>query len=212
MNELYILGAGTYGEVIFELAETVGYRVVCFYDDDPTLIGTEVMGKKVMGPFSSFTKLDIIGKNFAVAIGNNTIRFQVMQNILNNKGLLPSLIHPKANISPSANIGKGVYIHSGAYIWTKAEIGDFSIISPNTVIAHHTKVGKACLISTLCAVGALIKIKDYVTLGIGTTVITGVKRIEENVMSGGGSVIIKDVEDNAVIVGNPARKIRDNYS
>ena len=45
MNELYILGAGTYGEVIFELVETLGYRVVGFYDDDPALIRTEVMGK-----------------------------------------------------------------------------------------------------------------------------------------------------------------------
>jgi len=30
-------------------------------------------------------------------------------------------------------------------------------------------------------------------------------------MSGGGTVIIKDVEDNSVIVGNPARKIRENF-
>ncbi len=210
MKELYILGAGTYGEVIFELAETVGYKVIGFYDDDPTLIGTEVMGKRVIGSFSNFSRSDISGKNFAVAIGNNKIRFQIMNNILHNEGLLPTLIHPKAIISPSANIGMGVYIHSGAYIWTNADIGDFTIISPNTVIAHHTKVGRACLISTLCAVGALIVIKDNVTLGIGTTVITGVNRIGENVMSGGGSVIIKDVEDNSVIVGNPAKKIRDN--
>ena len=134
-----------------------------------------------------------------------------MDNILKNKGLLPTLIHPNANVSPSANIGKGVYIHSGAYIWTKADIGDFTIISPNTVIAHHTKVGRACLISTLCAVGALITIKDYVTFGIGTTVITGVRNIGVNVLSGGGTVIVKDVEDNSVIVGNPARKIRNNF-
>lgn len=211
MNELYILGAGTYGEVIFELAETVGYRVVGFYDDDPALIGTEVMGKKVIGPFSNFTKSNIIGKNFAVAIGNNKIRFQIMQNILNNYGLLPTLIHPKANICPSTTIGKGVYIHAGACIWTKAEIGNFTFISPNTVIAHHTKVGKACLISTLCAVGAGVNIKNFVMFGFGTTVITGVKNIGENVMSGGGTVIIKDVEDNSVIVGNPARKIRENF-
>lgn len=210
MNELYILGAGTYGEVIFELAETVGYRIAGFYDDDPTLIGTKVMGNKVIGPLSSLTKSDMIGKNFAVAMGNNKIRFRVMQNILNNEGLLPTLIHPKANICRSAKIGVGVYIHAGACIWTKAEIGDFTFISPNTVIAHHTKVGKACLISTLCAVGAGVNINNFVMFGFGTTVITGVKNIGKNVMSGGGTVIIKDVEDNAVIVGNPARKIRDN--
>ena len=84
MKELYILGAGTYGEVIFELAETVGYSVVGFYDDDNALIGTEVMGKRVIGSFSNFSRSDISGKNFAVAIGNNKIRFQIMQNILKN--------------------------------------------------------------------------------------------------------------------------------
>ena len=211
MKELYILGAGTYGEVIFELAETVGYSVVGFNDDDNALIGTEVMGKRVIGSFSNFSRSDISGKNFAVAIGNNKIRFQIMQNILKNEGVLPSLIHPNANIYPSARIGKGVYIHAGACIWTKAEIGDFTFISPNTVIAHHVKVGKACLISTLCAVGAGVNINNFVMFGFGTTVITGVKNIGENVMSGGGTVIIKDVEDNSVIVGNPARKIRENF-
>lgn len=210
MKDLIIIGAGTYGEVICELAESVGYNVLGFYDDDPSFCGKMIMGKKVMGAISDLDINETQGKNFAVAIGNNKTRAKIMEKIISRGGYLPSLVHPKANVCSSATIGKGVYIHAGAYIWTKAQIGDFAIISPNTVIAHHTKIGKACLISTLCAVGALIEIKEYTMLGLGTSVITGVKIIGHNVLSGGGTVIIKDVEDNAVVVGNPARKIREN--
>lgn len=210
MKDLIIIGAGTYGEVICELAESVGYNVLGFYDDDPSFLGKMIMGKSVMGAISNLNINETQGKNFAVAIGNNKTRAKMMEKILSMEGYLPSLVHPKANVCSSATIGKGVYIHAGAYIWTKAQIGDFTIISPNTVIAHHTKIGKACLISTLCAIGAQIDIEEYTMLGLGTSVITGVKRIGHDVLSSGGTVIIKDVEDKAVVVGNPARKIREN--
>jgi len=45
----------------------------------------------------------------------------------------------------------------------------------------------------------------------GTSPYDPYTRFDNNSMSGGGTVIIKDVEDNSVIVGNPARKIRENF-
>ncbi len=210
MNELYIAGAGAYGEVICELAEICGYSVKGFFDDDQSLKGKTVFEKPVLGAIADITPELARNKFFAVAIGNNKSRTQIAEKLLEHGALLPSLIHPHAVVSPSARIGQGVYIHGGAYIWTKASIDDFTYISPNTVIAHHTRVGKACLISTLCAVGASLEIGDYCMLGFGTVVITGVKKIGNNVLTGGGAVVIRDIEDNVVVVGNPARILRSN--
>lgn len=207
---IYILGAGTYGEVVFELATAVGYSVKGFFDDDVNKVGKSVMDVPVLGRLEDILKSDIKNHEFAVAIGNNKVRAAIMQRIIEQEGILPQLIHPRASVSPSATVGKGVYIHNGAYVWTKALIGDYSYISPNTVIAHHTHIGKACLISTLCAVGASIDIGDYCMLGIGTNVITGVKKIGSNVITGAGSVVIRDIPDNVVVVGAPARILREN--
>ena len=44
-------------------------------------------------------------------------------------------------------------------------------------------------------------------LGIGATIIQGIK-IGKNVTVGAGSVVIKDIPDNVIAVGNPAKIIK----
>ena len=210
MKEIYIIGAGTYGEAMYELAETCGYKVIGYLDEDDSKLGTDVMGVKVIGKFSEYDADKIKGNNFIVAIGNNKTRCAIMTKINDMGGSTPTLIHPTAKISPTAEIGIGCYIQLGAVIWTKVKLGRYTIVSPNTVIAHHTTIGKACLISTLSTVGASINIGDYCFFGIGSIVITGVHTVCRNVMLGAGTTVTKDVtEDNALLVGSPARKIRD---
>lgn len=208
MKDIYIIGAGTYGEVMYELAETCGYNVIGYFDEDDNKLGTRVMGVEVVGKFSTLSSSKIVGKSFIVAIGDNKTRCDIMTRINNHGGITPTLIHPTAVVSKSANIGKGVYIQAGAVIWTKVIISDFVIISPNTVIAHHTKLGKACMISTLCVVGANLEIGDYTFFGIGSIAITGINKVGKNVYLGAGTTVIKDTEDNILMVGSPARKIK----
>jgi sugar O-acyltransferase (sialic acid O-acetyltransferase NeuD family) len=208
-KEIYIVGAGTYGEVMYELAEILGYKVNGFYDEDENKLNLSIMGVEIIRKFSTLNQNEINGKNFIVAIGNNNTRLNIMNKINEFGGFTPTLIHPSAVISPSAQIGKGVYIHANACIWTKVKIDDYCIISPNVVIAHHTNVGKACLISTLSGVGASIKIEDLVFVGMGCTLITGLNVVGENSLIGAGAVVIKDTEKNSLYVGVPAKKIKD---
>lgn len=50
-------------------------------------------------------------------------------------------------------------------------------------------------------------IGDNVTLGANVTII-GPVRVGNNVTIGAGSVVVKDIPDNCVVVGNPARIIK----
>lgn len=207
-KEVYVIGAGTYGEVMCELAELLNYKVLGFYDDDVNKFNKKIMGKEVKGRFSDLKSKDIVGKQFIVAIGNNRVRFKMMTKINQLGGVTPTLIHPSAVISSSVTIGKGVYIQGNTFIWTNVKIGDFSIISPNVVIAHHTEVGKACLISTLSGVGASIKINNRVFIGMGSTLVTGVRSIGEDSIIGAGAVVLENTEANHVYAGIPAKKVR----
>lgn len=208
MKEIYIVGIGSYSEVMYELAVDCGYIVKGFYDAYDGDHISEIMGKTVLGHFAKCTCEDIKGKYFIVAVGDNKIRHSIMSRIDDYGGYLPTLIHPDAKISSSAQIGKGVYMHMGVVVWTKAVIGDFSIVSPNTVIAHHAKVGNACLISVSSVVGARVCVGDYTMFGIGSIAITGVNNIGKNVMLGAGTTATKDIEDNVLAVGSPARVIK----
>lgn len=208
-KDIYIVGAGTYGEVMCELAEILGYSVKGFYDEDGKKHGLTIMEHTVLGKFSDLDEEEIIKNNYIVAIGNNEVRYKIMTRIINSGGNTPTLIHPTATISPSAEIGKGVYIQANTYIWTKVRIEDFCIISPNVVIAHHSNVGKACLVSTLTSVGASINIEDKVFIGMGCTIVTGMHTVGENSIIGAGAVVLKNIDKNSVYAGVPAKKIRE---
>jgi acetyltransferase-like isoleucine patch superfamily enzyme len=52
-----------------------------------------------------------------------------------------------------------------------------------------------------------VHIKRNVWIGVNVTILPGVT-IGENAVVGAGTVVTKDVPDNAVVVGNPARVIR----
>lgn len=57
--------------------------------------------------------------------------------------------------------------------------------------------------------GLLPVIGDNVLIGVGALILGGCK-IGNNATIGAGAIVLKDVPDNAVVVGNPARIIKYN--
>ncbi len=76
-------------------------------------------------------------------------------------------------------------------------------------IAHGVVVGKRSLIIANTVIGGSSKIGEDTWISPGVSVLNKIK-IGNNCLIGMGSVVIRDVEDNSVVVGNPAKKIRDN--
>ena len=97
-------------------------------------------------------------------------------------------------IPDSTRVGGGIsFAHPYSTILNAESIGDnFSCI-------HCTTLGKKD--------GKRPVIGDNVTIGCHACVIGGV-HIGNNVTIGAGAVVVKDVPDNAIVVGNPARIIK----
>ncbi|KKN42136.1 hypothetical protein LCGC14_0716400 [marine sediment metagenome] len=90
-------------------------------------------------------------------------------------------------------------------------IGEGTKIDYNCHIAHNVKIGKHCLIIAGTILGGSVTIGNNCYLGIGCMIKNKVK-IGNNVTIGMGAVVLNDVPDNYVMIGNPAKFLRNNAS
>lgn len=124
--------------------------------------------------------------------------FSRVRNIL-------SMLVKRKNKEVKYRIGK-VNIHNSlvdTLIPQMVEIGENFVSAPNSIILAHdaslfVHTGKYRVEKT--------KLGNNVFLGANATVLAGIT-IGNNVIIGAGSVVTKDVPDNHVIAGNPAKFI-----
>lgn len=106
----------------------------------------------------------------------------------------------KRNIGVPVNVlGPGFrYLHPGFLrISASVSIGKHATILPNVLIGSRTLERKRYK----------IEIGDHCYIGTGVTILGPVK-IGNNVSIGANSLVLKDVPDNCVIGGNPARILK----
>lgn len=109
------------------------------------------------------------------------------------------------------SIGEGTHVQPGCYF--VAEVSDIRLGSFVEIAAgcsfypfnHGMKAGELMMNQPLVSKGP-IEIDDGAWLGHGVHVLGGV-RIGKGAVIGAGSVVVKDVPDNAIAVGIPAKVI-----
>jgi UDP-3-O-[3-hydroxymyristoyl] glucosamine N-acyltransferase len=76
-------------------------------------------------------------------------------------------------------------------------------------IAHSAVIGKHCMVIALSMIGGSTIIGDYSHIAPSASLINKIKT-GKNVLVGMGAVVTGDVADNQVVVGVPAKPIREN--
>lgn len=151
---------------------------------------------------------DVFIRTNTVIYGNSTIgnNFQCGHNVvireLNEIGN-DVLIHSGSQIFPRNKIGNRVSIHANCFL-EGVTLEDGVVLGPNVVFTDdlHPK----CPRYLECVGGVVVRKKAKI--GANSTILPGVS-IGEGALVGSGSVVTKDVSAGSVVVGNPARVIKN---
>lgn len=140
-----------------------------------------------------------------------------------------TFINGKNIIGKNCKIGPCVHIRDGAVIGDNVRIGNFveikkSTIASNTNVSHLSYIGDALLgkgvnigAGTITAnynsqtkIKSQTIIEDGVSIGSNTVLVAPVK-MEQNSMTGAGTIVTKDVEANALALTRSPMKILKDW-
>ena len=205
-----IVGAGGHGHVLLDvllrqdLAEVVG-----FLDDRENLLGTNTRAGVAIVGNTDFARVAAgLAEAFVVAIGNNKIRRRQFEAAL-AAGLRPwPAVHPSAVIADSAELGAGIQVIGGVVINPFAAIGVDVILNTGCTVDHDCQVGDHAFLGPGVHLGGAVEVGKMAFLGLGAVVLPGVK-VGEGAVVGAGAVVTKDVEPWTMVVGVPARCVRE---
>jgi len=204
MKKLAILGAGGHAKVVADIALLSGWDEVAYFDDKFDGVKTFYRGQ-TLGTINDLKNYLNLFNGFIVAIGDNSKRLNFINEF---KPLLKlvTLIHPSALISPSVTIADGVVVMAHVSINAATKIEQGCILNTNCSVDHDCHIAEAVHICPGSTLAGNIIVGKCSWVGIGSSIIEGLK-IGESVIIGAGATVIKDIEDNLKVVGTPARPL-----
>ena len=125
-------------------------------------------------------------------------------------------IEPGAVIRDGVTIGKGAVIMMGAIINIGAIIGEGTMVDMNAVVGARGIIGNNVHIGAGAVIAGILEppskapviIEDDVIIGANAVILEGVK-VGKGSVVGALSGVTTDVEPNTVVVGSPAKKIKN---
>ncbi|WP_405206740.1 NeuD/PglB/VioB family sugar acetyltransferase [Aquimarina sp. LLG6339-5] len=210
MKNAVIIGAGTQGQVYASYLKEAGVNIVGFIDDNPDLVGKDVINIPVIGRYKDLFLDEFKNKiqDVYCPIGVNAVRVEYLSTLKKEGYGIPGFLHHTVSIAPDVTIGEAVYMLAGNIVMPHTTIGNYIMINMDSTIAHHVTLEDGVFMSSGVNIGALINVRENAYVGMGVTAMTGVKEIGKETLIGAGTVIIKDVPEYTTVVGNPARVIK----
>jgi sugar O-acyltransferase (sialic acid O-acetyltransferase NeuD family) len=120
-----------------------------------------------------------------------------------------NIVHPGTNISENVIIGHGNFFNFGVSIDSFSVLGNFVTVNRHVGIGHHAKISDFCVLNPGVNIAGFCEIGEDTVIGMGSNIVDGIK-IGRNVIIGAGSLVNKNLPDNVVAYGVPAKIVSIN--
>jgi sugar O-acyltransferase (sialic acid O-acetyltransferase NeuD family) len=183
-------------------------RIVFIDDiaDEKMKSGTEVYNFEKFSMTFPFENAKIV-----IALGEPKYRHELRNRVLARNYTLQTLVHPTALIGTDSHLGNGAIVQYNCVVSCNAILGENtlmlfmscvghdSIIGSDTVISRHASLSGSCTVGDRTYISVSVPVKEKISIGSDTIV-------------GMGSVVLRDIPDNVIALGNPARPMKNNES
>jgi sugar O-acyltransferase (sialic acid O-acetyltransferase NeuD family) len=202
---MLFIGAGGLAAQLFEDLLAMNMQDVVFWSETETsnefikakfnIISTD---EEVVNYFNNVSRM------FVMCVGDVSQRKKMMQRFINLGGRPASFITPFCKISPFVkNIGAGTMILNEAEMEPGVTVGEHCLLNKKSKYGHGCTVGNNTEVGPMATIAAYAQVGDDCLIGISALILPKIK-IGNNVTVSAGSVVTKNIPDNAVVAGVPA--------
>lgn len=213
-QKVVILGGSGIGMIAASILEKTGKHEVAGFLNDVEPVGSSI-GKfkqyKVLGTTDDLEKLLKDGLSVFIAyvgLQKEKETFQKIEQLNIPKDRYVEVIDPTAIIPEGfCKIGDGTLFAPLCQLSPDVTISDNCILLANSFVGHDSFLDRFAHVATNAVIGANVHVGKGVHIGSNATIREKVK-IGDYSLIGAGSVVLSDVPENSVVVGNPARVLK----
>jgi len=205
LRPLVIFGAGGHAVSVANVALSAGYTVKNFIDKNK--IGLNLLGISIIGDIADLDDLDLYC--FGIAVGDNAVRERIYNELQAKHANLnfPPLVHASATVSSFTSIGDGTVVMPKAVIGPNSKVGKFCLLNTQSSIDHDCVMLDFSSLAPAAVTGGTVQIGLRSAISIGATIKHGLKIGDDSVV-GANSYLNKDLPNNQVAYGTPAKQVR----
>ena len=192
MKEIILIGGGGHCKSVIDVIECDGSFKIAGIVDKSNLVGTNVLGHKIVTSDKDLSDLAKKYKYALVSIGqikSPLLRIQLYDTAVKSGFILPSIVSPYAYVSKYAKLGSGTIVMHHAIVNASASVGDNCIVNTRSLIEHDCSISNHCHISTNATINGGTTIESGCFIGSNATTKELVK-ITKNSFIKAGSLVV----------------------
>jgi sugar O-acyltransferase (sialic acid O-acetyltransferase NeuD family) len=205
---IYLIGAGGFAREVLNILIDLGLdKEVKGFLEDNCLKSGELLNGIELNDISVLDKQDRDKTKLVCAIGT-PLRERLIKHTIKLGYTYKTLIHPSVIDSEWVDYKEGCVVCAGNILTSQISIDRYSIINLNCTIGHDVTIGKFSTISPGVNISGRVNIGDGCFIGSGAVIVER-KSIGNGSFIGAGAVVTKDIPENVLAIGAPAKPVKE---
>jgi len=207
---IVVVGGGGHAKVVISILRKLErFRILGYTDlkDNGSLLEAPYLGSdsELSALAAGKEKLNAVLALGQVGLGEP--RYKLWTRLQSRSLSFPLIVSPDAIVNEGISGGEGAVVMDGAVINSGVSIGRGVIVNTNSTIEHDVVLADWVHVAPGATISGDVTVGRFSMIGAGATVIEGIN-IAAGCMVGAGATVVRDLTEQGVYVGSPARLIK----